>query len=88
MVKELPHALSVENRKFLSVTGVTEVESFDENVISAVTDLGSLKISGENLNIKKLSLEQGDLEIEGKINSLVYSEKFLAGKGFFAKIFR
>ncbi len=84
----IPHNCILEDRKKLSVSGVNDVGSFDENVITAKTDYGELTISGEKLHITKLSLEIGELAIEGVINSLTYADITEKPGGFFAKVFR
>ena len=86
---KLPHNLTLEGRKQLVISGVTAVDNFDDKTIQAMTSMGELTIKGENLNIKKLCLEDlGDLEIEGKISSLSYSEKGQSSEGFFSKLFK
>ena len=87
---KLPHALTLDNRKSLIISGVTVVDSFDDKTIDAVTDIGKLTIKGENLSIKKLSLDElGNLEIEGKITELIYKDTYGSDKeGFFSKLFR
>lgn len=66
------HILTVENRKNGKLTGVQEVDSFNENEILFLTAEGKLLIKGEQLHIKGLDLEKGEALIEGKINSLSY----------------
>ncbi len=56
-----PHHLILEDREQLSVSGVEEVESFDENTIVMITSQGTLVVRGENLHIEKLSLDGGDM---------------------------
>lgn len=86
---KLVHNLTLESRKNLMISGVTEVDNFDDKTISAITEMGNLTIKGENLNIKKLNLELGDLEIEGKISSLTYTDKKSnSTEGFFSKLFK
>lgn len=83
------HNLTLESRKQLIISGVTDVGNFDDKSITASTNMGNLTIKGENLNIKKLSLDLGDLEVEGKINSLSYTDKnFGSSKKFFSKLFK
>ncbi len=84
-----PHNLTLENRKKLIISGVTDVDNFDDKSITASTDIGKLTIKGENLNIKKLSLELGDLEVEGKVSVLSYTDNnFTSSHGFFSKLFK
>lgn len=66
--------LVLENRNKLNVTGVKDVLSFDDEVIIMETELGLLTIKGENLKINKLSIDTGDVIIEGEINNLGYNE--------------
>lgn len=67
--------LILENRKNLVLTGVTDVDSFDERAILLYTQLGELVIRGENLHINVMNVETGDLSVEGEISSLVYGDK-------------
>ena len=71
---EAAHHIILEERERLSVSGVEEVESFDENTIVMSTTRGTLVIRGENLHIEKLSLDGGDLKVEGDIDALTYEE--------------
>ena len=67
------HSVLVNNRRNGTVTGVKEVDSFNENEIQMLTECGRLLIKGENLHVKELHLEKGEAQIEGKINSLTYA---------------
>ncbi|MBQ4645573.1 MAG: sporulation protein YabP [Clostridia bacterium] len=87
MVK-LPHSIIMEDRKKLSVSGVTDIDSFDEQTIIAITDLGELTIRGWNLHITRLNLEQSELLVDGEISSLTYTDVRPQAKGFFAKVLR
>lgn len=69
---EMAHHMILEEREQLSVSGVEEVESFDENTILLTTAQGALEIQGEGLHIEKLSLDGGDLRVEGRVNALLY----------------
>ena len=84
----IPHNCILEDRKSLSVSGVNDVGSFDEQTIVAATDYGELTIRGENLHITKLSLEIGELCIEGKISSLQYAEVIEKSGSFLSRVFR
>lgn len=81
------HNLIIEDRKRLSMTGVTDVGGFDEETLSIQTASGCVTVRGENLQVTKLSLESGELCAEGIINSLAYSAPPVKGKGLFAKMF-
>ena len=87
MVK-LPHSIIMEDRRKLSVTGVTDIDSFDEQTIIAITDMGEITIRGWNLHITKLNLEQTELLVDGEISSLTYTDTRPQAKGFFAKVLR
>lgn len=84
----LPHNCILEDRKTLSVSGVNDVGSFDEQTIVAVTGYGELTVRGENLHITKLSLEIGELCIEGSISSLQYTDVAEKNVGFLSRVFR
>ncbi len=84
----LQHNLILEDRNRLSVSGVNDVDSFDEQTIIALTDLGELTIKGEKLHITRLSLEIGELTVEGNIVALAYAETQPKNTGFFSKVFR
>ena len=71
----LPHQLNLNDRTRLSVTGVEHVERFDETGIVLVTSVGVLVISGEELHIGKLSVDGGELLVEGHIDSLSYEDR-------------
>ena len=69
---ELSHHVTLEERERLVVSGVEEVESFDESAIYLTTAQGGLEIQGEGLHIETLSLDGGDLKVEGRVNALIY----------------
>ena len=71
---EAAHHILLEGREQLTVSGVEEVESFDENTIVMLTNRGTLIVRGEELHIEKLSLDGGDLKVEGTIDSLTYED--------------
>lgn len=70
----MPHKLTLSDRKALSMTGVTEVVSFDENTVVLKTTLGLLTIHGEGLQLKNLSLEGGQVAVEGTVVAFFYEE--------------
>ena len=84
----LPHNLILEDRKKLSVSGVNDVGSFDEENIVVSTDYGELTVRGEKLHITKLSLEVGEMCIEGKVSGMQYAEAVEKSTGFLSKVFR
>ena len=65
----------LENRKNLSISGITDVDSFDEKEISLYTQLGELTIQGRELHIDSMSVETGDMTITGDIWALIYGDK-------------
>ena len=69
---EMGHHIILEERDQLVVSGVEEVESFDEGTILLTTVQGGLEIQGEGLHIEKLSLDGGDLKVEGRVNARLY----------------
>lgn len=68
----LPHKLTLNERKALTMTGVTEVVSFDENAVILKTGLGTLIVQGKDLQLKTLSLDGGQVAVDGEISALVY----------------
>ena len=82
--------LVLENREKLSISGVNDVLSFDDQIVILETQLGLLTIKGENLRINKLSLDTSEVTIDGTIYQLAYSEKdsMEKGGGFLGKIFK
>ena len=67
-----PHILTLDNRSLLSLTGVEDVPAFDEQTISVKLSDCSLVVKGAQLHISKLSLDSGDVVIDGRISSLQY----------------
>ena len=82
---QLPHKLTLNERSHLTMTGVTEVVTFDENAVILKTGLGTLVVQGRELQLKTLSPEGGQVVIAGKITSLVYEEP--RPVGFFKGLF-
>ena len=69
----LSHRLELYNREKGKMTGILDVISFDEHVITLETDLGLLTIRGKDLHVNRLTLEKGEIDLEGRVDSLVYS---------------
>ena len=82
--------LVLENREKLTITGVLDVLSFDDEVVVVETDLGLLNVKGDNLRINKLSIDTSEVIVEGTINNLSYSEKSIDKKSgsLLGKIFK
>ncbi len=86
----IPHNIVLEGRRMLTVSGVSDVDSFDEETVVIFTELGELTVKGSNLHINKLSVDVGELTVEGDISALIYSENPSSnqGGGFFSRVFR
>ena len=74
MEEQLPHKLNLNERRQLTMTGVTEVISFDENMVVLQTSLGLLMVQGDGLQLKTLSLEGGQVAVDGHITGMNYEE--------------
>ena len=72
--KVFPHLLSLNERKELTVTGVTEVVSFDEETAVMKTSLGALTVHGRQLQLKNLSTNGGQVEVSGTVSALIYQQ--------------
>lgn len=72
--QNLPHKLTMDERKSLTMTGVTEVVSFDEEAVVLRTCLGTLLVQGQELKLKNLTLDGGNVAVEGHISALSYEE--------------
>lgn len=69
------HNMILENRKSLSISGITDVDSFDEKTICLYTQLGELTIQGRELHIDSMSVETGDMTVTGDIWAIIYGDK-------------
>lgn len=89
ITKDAVHNIIMENRKKISVSGVEDVESFDEVCVTLYTSEGMLLIKGENLHINKLSLDSGEVIVDGDISSLTYTDETKEKHtSFLGKIFK
>ena len=84
---QLHHSLIMENRNRLEITGVKNVDTFDDENIIMSTCKGELTVKGSNLNIEKFSVETTEIGISGEIIALIYTNDRSTG-GFFSKMFR
>ena len=84
---KLPHKLTLNERKALSVTGVTEVVSFDEASVVLRTSMGTLIVEGADLQLKTLSQDGGQVAVEGSVSAMVYEQTKSAG-GLFQRLLR
>ena len=80
------HNIIIESRERLSISGVTEVISFDEQQVVVETTRGLLTVEGQQLHVEKLSLDVGELSVEGMIDAVVYAAE-RQQKGFWSRIF-
>ena len=83
--------LILENREKLSISGLKDVLSFDDQVVMVETELGLLTVKGENIRINKLSLDTSEVIVEGEISYLAYSDKEqdkVKGGSLISKIFK
>ena len=83
--ERMRHRLSMEDRGKLTMTGVTEVVSFEETLVVLRTALGTLAVQGQQLQLKTLSLEGGQVAVDGNISALSYQEPRNPG-GFFRRL--
>ena len=84
-----PHNLIMENRGKLTLTGVIDIHSFDDELVLVETNMGILTIKGNDLKMNKLNLDNNELVVEGKVAALVYREAEIGKKGgMFGKIFK
>ena len=81
------HTVTLEERERLCVSGVEEVESFDENTIVMDTVAGALVVRGSGLHIEQLSLDGGQLRVEGQVESLTYEEDRGGRGGLLSRLF-
>ena len=86
--RSMPHVISLSDRRALSVSGVQDVDSFDETTIVIYTVQGELTVKGNDLLINRLNIESGDLTMEGTVESLTYTDVRERSGGFFGKLFR
>lgn len=84
------HDVVMRGRKLLEITGVKQVESFDNEEFLLETSMGFLSIKGHNLQMKNLDVDKGIVSIKGKVFELVYIDEHHGekAKGFFSKLFR
>ena len=70
----MPHKLTLSERNRLTMTGVTEVVSFEDASVVLHTSLGTLIIQGQGLQLKTLSLDGGEVAVDGQVSALIYEE--------------
>lgn len=84
----LPQNVILEDRKRLSVSGVSDVDNFDERSVTVYTTLGELSVRGAQLHITSLNIETGELSLEGQVDALLYALDRPQSGGFFSRMFR
>lgn len=77
------HSFTLVNRSHAEITGVTDVDCFNEQLVVLITNLGAMTISGSALNISHLNKEDGRLIVDGEFDSIEYSGKARGAKGGF-----
>lgn len=85
------HSVVLQNRASVRLTGVGEVLSFDEDAVVMDTDMGLLTLKGKELHVSRLLVEQGEVDVEGQVDSLVYSAggaSRKAGESLLGRLFR
>jgi sporulation protein YabP len=83
------HNVIMENRKMMSLTGVTDVDCFDEHTILVYTIMGELTIKGKRLQVNDFSVETGEMSLQGDIYSIRYGDRDKTSRlNIFAKFFR
>lgn len=85
------HKVTMNNRKMCMMTGIKDVLSFDVKEVLLETEQGMLSIKGEDLHVSRLSLESGEVDLDGRIDSFAYSDASgmgHKGESLFAKLFR
>lgn len=82
---QLPHKLTLNERRQLAMTGVTEVVSFDENAVVLHTQLGRLTVHGKDLQLRQLALDGGQVAVDGTVSAIVYEEPRQGG-GWFRRL--
>lgn len=74
-MNENVHNIIMENRKKLTVSGVTDVDRFDENTVLLYTNMGELTVKGNDLHVNELSVTDGEMNIEGEIDAVIYGDR-------------
>ena len=77
-----PHRLNMEDRKRIDFTGITDVVSFDPVKVVLESDYGHITIKGEGLHVNRLSVEKGELDLDGRVDSVCYSEAGMKNKRY------
>ena len=90
-INKRQHKMTMVNRRNCTLTGIVDIIAFDENEVILETDMGILMVKGRDLHVKRLTLDKGEVDVDGMMDSFIYSEqKSLAAKGesFFGRLFK
>lgn len=80
-------SVSIENRRHMVISGVTDTDKFNENTVTLYTCMGEMTVHGKNLHVNGLSLESGEMVIDGEIGSVVYGDSQVKGPlGIFGRL--
>lgn len=84
------HGIILENREKLTISGVEDVESFDEEKVVIITEMGTMTVLGAEFRISRLNVDNGELIIEGEVDEIAYSNTVRDDRsgGFFGRLFR
>lgn len=82
------HTVTVEDRRNLTITGITDIDSFDEQLVAVFTDAGELLVRGSSLHINRIDIESGEIALEGDIMSLEYTDNISQKSSLWERIFR
>ena len=82
------HTLNLTGRERAVVTGVSDVDSFNEQLVVLLTDLGQMTITGTGLHVENLNLKEGQLVVEGEIATVEYSGRAKKEGGVFRRLFQ
>ena len=91
VIKQRVHKCMLSGRKSCVISGILDVLSFDLSEIMLETELGMLQIKGCDLHVSRLTLEKGEIDIDGKIDALIYSEaqnKAIKTEGLLGRLFK
>lgn len=85
---QLPHNIIIEDRKHISISGVVDIDNFDEQTAVIYTQMGELTLKGYDLHVNRLNVETGELTMDGELWSLSYTEVQKKGGGVLSRLFR
>ncbi len=85
--KEKLHTLTLHARARVQITGVSEVQSFDEQSVVLITDCGELTVEGEGLHVSTLDIARGLVDVDGRVLGLIYSDAAPARRGLRSRLF-